>query len=209
MKVVAISDTHGLHHQLEIPEGDLLIHSGDLSYEGTEVEIQDFLDWFSALPHPQKVFIAGNHDFYLETASEAELEKIIPSNIHYLNDQLLEIEGIRIWGSPITPIPGRRWAFNRERGADIQPHWDLIPENLDLLMVHGPAYGIFDTTLSEKVVGCENLRETLFLRKPKHFIFGHIHEARGIQTLEGIQCINASSVDRHRTELFPPIIFEL
>jgi predicted phosphohydrolase len=136
MKIAAISDTHGLHHQLIIPQADMLLHSGDVSVKGTEAEILDFLDWFSQQRHKHKVFIAGNHDFFFEGKSKKELNKIIPENIHYLNNELLEIEGLKIWGSPHTPKPKKRWAFNRERGQDIQKEWDQIPENLDILIVH-------------------------------------------------------------------------
>jgi Icc-related predicted phosphoesterase len=209
MKVIVISDTHGLHHELDIPEGDLLLHAGDISLRGKWEEVKDFLDWFSAQPHPHKVFIAGNHDFYFESQSAEKIKEIIPQNIHYLNEELLEIDGIRIWGSPFTPIPNSRWAFNKERGSDIQPHWDLIPQHLDILMVHGPAKGILDKTLKEEHVGCQNLLETVQVKQPKMFIFGHIHEDRGQEIKHGIHFVNASSVDRHRTKVFPPFVFEL
>ena len=209
MKVIAISDTHNLHHQLSIPKGDLLIHAGDLSYKGSLEEIQDFLNWFAQQPHPHKIFIAGNHDFYLEDITPEKLSELIPPNVHYLNDTLLEIEGITIWGSPVTPIPYKRWAFNRERGADIQQHWDLIPQHVDILIVHGPAQGILDKTLKDEQVGCQNLLKSIATKKPKFFIFGHIHEARGIHQHQGTTYINASSVDRYRTQVFPPISFEI
>ena len=209
MKVIVISDTHGLHPLLDIPEGDLLLHAGDVSYGGTYKEIKDFLDWFSAQPHPHKVFIAGNHDFYFEKHSPEQIKAIIPNNIHYLNEELLEIEGFRIWGSPITPIPHSLWAFNRERGSDIQAHWDLIPENLDILMVHGPAKGVLDKTTKDEYVGCQNLLETLRIKQPKMFICGHIHEDRGQKIIDGIHFVNASSIDRYGTKIFPPFVFEL
>ncbi|MCH2046564.1 MAG: metallophosphatase domain-containing protein [Saprospiraceae bacterium] len=208
MKIVAISDTHGLHHQIKIPEGDLLIHTGDVSDRGEPAEIEDFLEWFSSQPHQYKVFIAGNHDFYFEKYSPEVITAKIPNNITYLYESGCTIEGIKIWGSPFSPIPYRRWAFNRERGADIQPHWDKIPENLDILLVHGPAYGILDKTTRDQHVGCENLKETLKIKQPKLFIFGHIHEARGEAFFEDIHCINASSVDRYRKQLFEPFVFE-
>lgn len=209
MKIVIISDTHGLHHLLNIPEGDLLLHTGDISYRGTWDEVKDFLDWFSAQPHPHKVFIAGNHDFYFEKESPEKIKGIMPDNVHYLNEELIEIGGLHIWGSPITPIPRSLWAFNRERGDDIQQHWNKIPENLDILMVHGPAKGILDTILNGKQVGCQNLLETIQVKKPKMFIFGHIHEARGQKTIDGTHFVNASSIDRYGTKVFPPFVLEI
>ena len=145
MKIVAISDTHGLHTQVKVPDGDILIHTGDVSSQGKEFEIILFLNWFRDLPHKHKVFIAGNHDFYFERTPVSDVNKIIPDNVIYLNDSGVTVEGIRIWGSPIQPW-FYDWAFNRQRGAEIKKHWDLIPENTDILMTHGPAFGIHDRT---------------------------------------------------------------
>ncbi len=209
MKIVLISDTHGLHHQLEIPQSDILIHTGDISNKGSLAEIQDFLEWFALQPQAHKIFIAGNHDFYLEKLSASSLAELIPKNIHYLHNELLEIEGLKIWGSPVSPIPRKRWAFNRLRGEDIQKCWDLIPSNLDILLVHGPAFGILDQMINKELIGCKNLRQTILQKKPKVFVFGHIHESRGQTTIADIHCINASSVDRYRTQVFPPFVIEL
>lgn len=209
MRAIIISDTHGLHHQLHLPPGDLLIHTGDVSNRGTQKEVQDFLAWFSAQPHPHKIFIAGNHDFYFESATPSQLQAELPSNITYLKENGCQVQGINIWGSPITPIPRRRWAFNRERGDDIQPSWDLIPENLDIFMVHGPAKNILDFTLKKEAVGCQNLYDTLLQKRPRVVIFGHIHEARGVVEQDGMLFINASSIDRYGTKVWPPFVLDL
>lgn len=86
-RIVCISDTHGRHPRLKLPDGDILIHAGDFTERGEAYEVDPFLDWFEALPHPHKVFIAGNHDFYLEQHPEyfAEQVRAIP-RVHYLND---------------------------------------------------------------------------------------------------------------------------
>lgn len=107
MKFVAISDTHGMHHQLHVPDADVVIHAGDCCMHGSEEEALDFLDWFAALPHQYKIFIAGNHDFYFERTPADELYTKIPDNVIYLNDSGVTIEGVRIWGSPVQP-----WFFN-------------------------------------------------------------------------------------------------
>ncbi len=209
MKVIAISDTHGSHEKLTIPEGDIIIHCGDMSKMGTEDEINPFLKWFSKLPHQHKILIAGNHDFLLEKLYFKQVQKIIPSNITYLNETGVEIDERKIWGSPYTPIPGRRWAFNCHRGKDIQERWDRIPPNLDLLMTHGPPFGILDLTTKGANVGCENLLNVLRARKPKKVVFGHIHEARGIEEIDDITYYNASSIDRYNTKVFPPMEFDI
>lgn len=140
MKIVAISDTHGQHHKLQLPEGDVLIHAGDISNRGELHEIKDFLLWFDKQPFKTKIFIAGNHDFYFERHSEEEINNIIPDGITYLKDSGIEIEGIKIWGSPITPF-FFNWAFNRNRGYEIARYWDLIPSDTDIhyTWTHVPA----------------------------------------------------------------------
>lgn len=136
MKVTVISDTHGQHRSLKLPKGDLLIHAGDISKRGHPIVVEDFLDWFSLQKFRYKVFIAGNHDFFLERAHPQFIEQMIPNDIIYLNDSGTEIEGIKIWGTPITPW-FNNWAFNRERGAEIKQHWDLIPADTEILITHG------------------------------------------------------------------------
>ncbi len=194
MKFVAISDTHGKYRQLELPDGDCLIHAGDVSNLGERHEILDFLDWFENLDFKYKVFIAGNHDFYFDGISQETVDKIIPKSIIYLNDSTVEIEGIKIHGSPIQPW-FFDWAFNRQRGEDIDKHWQLIPLDTDILITHGPAYGILDKTLRGEKVGCEDLKQRIKKVRPAYHICGHIHEARGLVQKNETYFINASVVD--------------
>ena len=166
MKFVIISDTHGQHKNLTLPKGDVIIHAGDISQRGKESEIIDFLNWFKDLDFKYKIFIAGNHDFFFEKTSENDIQKIIPENIIYLCDSGVEVEHIKIWGSPITPW-FYDWAFNRPRGAQIAHHWQLIPLDTDILITHGPAFGKLDKTTRGENVGCEDLLKSIKEIKPK------------------------------------------
>lgn len=103
LKFVAISDTHCRHRNLKLPKGDVLIHAGDISNQGTRQEIADFLDWFGKLPFAHKIFIAGNHDFFFEREKDTVLRKLIPEGVHYLKDEAVEVGGVKVWGSPYTP----------------------------------------------------------------------------------------------------------
>lgn len=208
MKIVAISDTHGLHQQVELPKGDILLHAGDISERGRELEVISFLNWFSTQDFKYKIFIAGNHDFYFEQNTPKTIESILPTNITYLNDSGITIEGINIWGSPITPW-FYDWAFNRHRGAAIQKHWDLIPINTDILITHGPPKGILDTVVSGDQVGCERLVNALKICRPKFHIFGHIHEGRGILKKKHTTYINASVVNLQYQVVHSPVSFEI
>jgi len=196
MKLTLISDTHGQHHNLALPKGDMLIHAGDVSRRGKEAEIIDFLQWFAAQDFQHKIFIAGNHDFYFERAADDDIKELIPPNVIYLNDSGVTINGLNIWGSPITPW-FYDWAFNRDRGAAIRRHWALIPSNTNILITHGPVMDILDRTIDGRHVGCEDLLETINTIKPSLHICGHIHEAYGVETKNGTQFINASVLDEN------------
>jgi Icc-related predicted phosphoesterase len=217
MKITLISDTHNQHESIPVGSGDCIIHSGDISGRGSECEIQDFLEWYSSLKFKHKIFIAGNHDFGFERSEQYTYEYIFNKyGIHYLNDSGITIEGIKFWGSPVQP-EFCDWAFNRSRSivesmteksqekghAYIGNHWELIPEDTNVLITHGPPEGIMDVVVhGNESVGCEVLKKTLSrLNKLKLHVFGHIHEARDFKELtignrKVIFC-NASSLNEY------------
>lgn len=208
MKFVVISDTHGLHDELIIPKGDVIIHAGDVSRIGRDSEIIDFLKWFKALDFKYRIFIAGNHDFFFERSSKRLVDGMIPDEVIYLNDSGVMIEGVKIWGSPISPW-FHDWAFNRRRGENIRKHWDLIPSGTDILITHGPVYGIFDKTIHDEYVGCEDLLKKVRELRPKYHICGHIHEGYGMFN-DGITTfINASVLDEKYRLMHSPVLFNL
>lgn len=208
LKFVAISDTHGRHRNLVLPKGDVIIHGGDITYKGEEAEVADFLNWFAKLPYKYKVFTAGNHDFFFEKAKPDYIRSLIPEGVTYLNDSGIQIEGCTIWGSAITPW-FFNWAFNRRRGHDINKHWKLIPPDTQILITHGPAFGILDAVDNGKHVGCVDLLKTVKVIKPKVHITGHIHEAYGRVKMGETLFINASVLNEAYQLVYPPQTFYL
>ncbi|MDJ1491489.1 metallophosphatase domain-containing protein [Cytophagaceae bacterium DM2B3-1] len=206
MRIVCISDTHGAHSEIVVPDGDVLIHAGDISKRGKELEIIDFNDWLSTLPHRHKVIVAGNHDFLFER--NAKRAEALLTHAVYLRNTEVKIEGLTIWGSPITPW-FFDWAFNRQRGADIRKYWDRIPINTDILVTHGPPRGILDKTDRGDTVGCDDLLEAVWKVKPKLHLFGHIHEAYGQIEVDNMQFINASIMNLNYKPVNDPIIIDL
>lgn len=206
MKFVAIADTHCRHRSLKLPPGDVLIHAGDISYRGKKSEVEDFLNWFSQQNFTYKIFIAGNHDFFFET--EKNIDNIIPKEIIYLNDSGIVLNGISIWGSPVTPW-FYNWAFNRHRGTDIKKHWDLIPEKTDILVTHGPVYGILDQVINEQHAGCKDLLLKVKEINPKVHVCGHIHESYGNVKRSGIRYINACVLNEKYELVNRPVVFEI
>ncbi|MEN9611408.1 MAG: hypothetical protein RLZZ628_2222 [Bacteroidota bacterium] len=207
MKIVFISDTHGKHDELKLPNGDMLIHAGDVSSRGTLPQMQLFLDWFEKQPFKYKIFIAGNHDFLAEREPNL-FESLIPKNCIYLKNNGIEIEGIYIWGSPITPW-FYNWAFNRHRGQPIAKYWDMIPKKTDILVTHGPPFGILDETVTGFKVGCEALEQKIKDLQLKIHVFGHIHEASGVKKVGETTFINASVLDINYKLCHPPVVQEI
>ena len=199
MRLVIISDTHGQHDSLTLPEGDMLLHCGDFSTRGSLNEFISFFGWFKNQPFKHKVFIAGNHDGSLELDRNFALSLIKDTHVVYLENSLVELEGLKIYGSPVTPLYGN-WAFMKNRGKDIRRYWQFIPQDLDILITHGPPYGILDFTARGVHAGCEDLEDIVGRVKPKLHLFGHIHEQAGQEVKGETTFINASVLD-HRYQL--------
>ena len=195
MKIWHISDTHGLHNQLAIPDVDLVIHSGDVSNwkdERNSNEVLDFLEWYGKIPI-KKILVGGNHDVSIERGLVTR-KQIEDFGIVYLENELCEIDGVKIWGSPYTPSFGLGWAWNIARHK-IQTVWDLIPE-CDIVVTHGPPHGILDIHEDRGIeyCGCASLRNTILRLQPKYHLFGHIHNVKdtlnqGLRTVVGCKTI--------------------
>ncbi len=204
MKIVCISDTHSFHVGLKIPEGDVLIHAGDVSEQGYPGEVSDFLSWFSSLPHPHKIFIAGNHDWLFEREQEFA-SALVPNRITYLQDSGCEIEGLKIWGSPVTPT-FHDWAFNRDRGKPIRKHWRLVPTGTDILITHGPAWGVLDQNVHCNPQGCADLLKRLEEVRPRLHVCGHIHASYGTTQLGKTRMVNAAICNEAYRPVNKPVV---
>ncbi len=189
MNITLISDTHGLHDELKLLSGNVLIHAGDITEYGTEEEVMDFLKWFAKQPFHYKIFIAGNHDLFLEECKPTKLKRMIPENIIYLQNSGIQINGVNIWGSPVTPY-FLGMAFNERSGKAIKKVWNKIPANTEILITHGPPKGILDNGF-----GCNQLMEQVNKIQPAIHIFGHVHEHYGIQKNGNTKFINAAIVN--------------
>ncbi|WBL22034.1 metallophosphatase domain-containing protein [Zunongwangia sp. HRR-M8] len=193
MRLVSISDTHNKHEDLHLPDADILIHCGDFTEGGSKKETLNFLEWFSKQPYQHKILVAGNHDFYLEKHQQ-EISNIIPNNIVYLEDSGINIEGITFWGSPYTPS-NVNWAFALERGRAIRKRWNLIPQNIDILITHTPPYGILDESQTYKNIGCEELLKHVVNIKPTLHLFGHVHDDFGKKNIGPTLFVNSAVMD--------------
>jgi Icc-related predicted phosphoesterase len=177
LTLVAMADTHLYHEDLEVPDGDVLIHAGDMARGGRLEELEASRDFLAVLPHSHKIVVAGNHDRAFES-TPAVARKMFADFI-YLQDDSTTIDGVRFYGSPWSPW-FYDWAFNLERGAPLAEKWALIPDDTDVLITHGPPHGIGDCTYDDRREGCADLLARVRQVRPKLHIFGHIHEERGV-----------------------------
>ena len=185
-RILHLSDTHSNHNQLIIPDNiDIVIHTGDATNHRdpyrNEPEMHKFLDWYSSLNIPNKVFVAGNHDTSIEKGLVTN-EYIESLGIRFLLNEAVEISGFKIWGSPYVPSYGN-WAFMKSR-AKIGKIWKTIPADADIIATHGPPLGVLDITnrsdnLSEQC-GDRSLLNHILSINPKACLFGHVHNTKDI-----------------------------
>lgn len=196
MKILHISDTHAFHGTFPDSrfEGiDLVIHSGDCSNWKdpylNEQEVRNFIEWYKHVPIKNKIYVAGNHDTSIERRMVTPGD-FAEAGIIYLENASTIIDGIKFWGSPITPT-FYDWAFMKARDK-IYKVWELIPEDTDVLIVHGPPKGIRDLSFNRngelEMCGCLALMKRCYALKDKLKLvaFGHIHNMDGIDYNQGV-----------------------
>lgn len=196
MLIVFISDTHNLHERLNyhLPDGDALVHCGDVTTDGTRKEAFDFLKWFGELNYKHKIFIAGNHDICFDsskTNTPVTKEEIQYFNVNYLFKSGIVIDDVSFYGHPFTPIFGNFAFMAKEK--ELMWHDSHIPDTIDVLITHGPPLGIMDLTTGYEPAGSRSLRNRVETIKPKIHAFGHIHESYGVKEIEGTTFINAAN----------------
>lgn len=206
-RFVCISDTHNgtPNGAFKLPKGDVLIHAGDLTNQGSFSELQKTIRWIEAADFEAKIIIAGNHDITLDTnfynefglyfhnqnpQSPAQCQQLLDDSpsILWLKHEEATIDlasptgprtTFKIFGSPYSPAQDM-WAFGYtpEEAADI---WDSVPLDVDIMVTHTPAKYHCDERKDRRAVGCEALRKALWRIRPRLAICGHVHESRGAQ----------------------------
>jgi hypothetical protein len=196
MNILHLSDTHGFHGTFpneRFESIDVVVHSGDCSnwmdpYKN-ESEVRNFIEWYKQVPVKHKIYVAGNHDTSIEKGLVTPGD-FSQSNIIYLENAATIIDGIKFWGSPHTPTFGP-WAFMKAR-EKINRVWDTIPEDTNVLIVHGPPKGVRDLSFDRygelEMCGCSALMKKCVKLKDslKLVAFGHIHNMDGIDTNQGV-----------------------
>lgn len=209
IKIVAISDTHHKHYYLKLPKGDILVHAGDFTYRGDTIERMLVLDWLNYIHKKYKhiIIIMGNHDIGMTKDWFTNINKL-PTNVHVLQDNLINIEGINFYGSPYSVKFGKGWGFG-ELEIDLIKRFSHIPKKTDILITHGPPYSILDKNIEGVNCGSKGLYDKIkTLPNLKYHIFGHIHESNGILKIDQIEFHNVSVLGRNYTIQYKPRIIE-
>lgn len=235
IRIVLISDTHNQHDELDLPEGDILIHGGDFTIKGTMDEITNFTKWLEKQPFQHKIVVPGNHDILLDE----EQYEVLSSHWHEVKEsskdaiemlknvcslgfhEIMEFEVrgyvLRVFISPFQPRqPKSRhpMAFGKVRGKELKEKWKTLydSKNIDIVLTHTPLHGVMDISFGNKHIGDEELLKAVKKVKPSIHIFGHVHECRGIEKLNrNTICINASSKKGHgdnNTLLLNPFVID-
>jgi len=210
MKLVLMSDTHG-KRPLTVPDGDVLIHAGDLSMMGTLGQLQSSIRWLDSLPHKHKIVIAGNHDWLFQKAPSVARQLFDRTSITYLQDEQVDIDRVLFYGSPWQP-EFCNWAFNLPRGGEgLRRKWDAIPNDADVVITHGPAHGNLGGVLpwDGQDVGCELLAKRLEQIQPRLHVCGHIHCGYGLYPRGETLHVNAAVVNEQYLPVNDPVVYDL
>lgn len=230
-RLVFLSDTHLSHSKdyfpnetfPSVPDGDILIHCGDGTFRGTQAEMYTWLKWFKSFPHKEKCLVAGNHELGMERSHSVRqwaLQYMRENFITYLEDSGITINGLKFYGSPHTPL-FYDWSFMHE-GESIKKYWDAIPLDTDVLITHGPPYGILDKVKRlpregkpDEVgkyltsVGCPYLLNRVGEVMPTIHAFGHLHANHGILYMYNTLFINAAIVNDEYKVAYNPIVVDI
>jgi Icc-related predicted phosphoesterase len=215
---VAISDTHNRAERVAIPDGDVLLHGGDLTMQGSRAELERAARWLGTMQHRFRAIVAvpGNHDFGIEEDPDASRALFLANGVTLLIDEPAVVEGLNVYGSPWQPW-FYDWAYNfpqDDDGAFARRTWAAIPPDTDVLITHGPPHGILDKTFGgeDTRAGCPWLLEAVRERAARLqvHLFGHIHEAYGRLQQGRTLFVNAATCDRERyAPVQPPMEFDI
>lgn len=192
MRIVHVSDTH--NKEPEVPDGDILIHSGDLTIQGYRVQIYRQFGWLHLLRDRFKYILVtpGNHDLYLEKHFEEGRIEAAEAGLILLHNEEIIIDGVKFYGSGNTP-DYHGWAF-MENQIELYDTWEKIPADTNVLFTHCPPFGILDESYRGGI-GCKDLlRRTKELTQLKLHAFGHAHGGRGMTKVGDLTYSNAATI---------------
>lgn len=230
MKVLATSDLHGNLNDLNFESADIVLIAGDfMEQKGFgKWRMQDQKKWLyeKFFPLVEKhtnvhfVAVPGNHDLCLDWRLTSKFKDMNwnikwPKNFHLLVDEMIELNGLKIYGTPWVPVISMIWAYEAEHDALVKK-FSKIPANLDILLTHTPPR-IPDSCIDRSMqwggyeaFGSSELAQAIFEKRPKNLFCGHIHSGtHGEVMFEGCKCYNVSRVDENYEIAYEPAVVEI
>lgn len=213
--ITCISDTHMSHEECDIPTGDILLHAGDFGSWGTFQELATFNQWLGTLDYETIINCAGNHDKVTQDMGYQTTKQLFSNSVYLQDDSYTTPSGLKVYGAPWSKKFGH-WSWMK-LDEELDKEWAKIPDGTDILLIHGPPYGILDKVKRRngtiENTGSVSLRKHIFERLGpaglKAVVFGHIHCDRGETTVDGIKFINAAMLDDDYILQYKPIQFVL
>lgn len=215
MKIVCISDTHMFHREMKykVPDGDVLVHAGDMTHRGWLHELESAAGWLAELPHNHKFVICGNHEYHVSEQTYYVRDMFESFGVQLIHNKTVEVDGLKFYGEPRTP-EFFNWGWMYKRGHQAATVWSQMPDDIDVLVCHGPPLGYLDMCPdwadrdSMIHVGCKEQLDRLHQVKPKYVICGHIHESYGFTKYPYGHVINASICNSRYKPHNPPIVID-
>jgi Icc-related predicted phosphoesterase len=216
VKILCVSDIHQNHNELELVPCDVLIIAGDICTKGEIHEVESFASWLASQSHHfnKALIIAGNHDWAFmrfKVLAKDVLKNHLGDKVEYLEDSEAVIDDVKFYGSPWQP-EFCSWAFNVPRGEKIRRIWKGIPDDVDVLITHGPPFGIGDKVYGNHVGCLELLHAVSKLPHLSIHVFGHVHAGNGSYISEehpGTYFCNCSVCDENYVTNNPSYLFTL
>jgi len=191
-RLVCLSDIHTLWDYIEIPQGDTLVITGDITFTDKYADyyitqFQLFLE--KQRPNFKEIYvIAGNHDLILKRLGKAAVQQRLKPAIYLENDLVTSSNNISIFGSPWSPAEMKNYiAFQfydpKEEDAFLKPIRDLKPGSVDVLMTHAGGYREND------------LKPIVEKLKPRVNLSGHYHTQYGVRFIGDTCFINCANLN--------------
>lgn len=226
MKICALSDLHG--DLIEVKPCELLLICGDnvpLNIQSNSKKTKKwynttFRTWASLQPCNKVLFIAGNHDIYLQ-GKRIIYESLFPydDKITYLCNteytHTYEGKEYKIFGTPYCKNFGN-WAFMYS-DPDLEVIYKEIPKDLDILITHDQPYEYGDILLQEdcewadgKHIGSIPLLNAIKEKQPKYQFNGHLHSCEKEEIMIGnTKHYNVSIKDEKYNMVYKPLYLDI
>lgn len=211
MRVVHLSDSHQfLSQDFPLPDGDVLVHTGDFTNNGSVEEFKKFNDWLGLIKHKFKAIIVclGNHDVYVWKDSWSKMKSLLSNATYVPIFEMIEIEGIKFYGCPWHYW--QTWHYKNKITTNEKTKFDTIPSGVDILLTHGPRKGVLDFADGWMESGSQELLSRINTVKPRVHLHGHIHESAGNIYSNSILTLNSALVDWKTTKIVnQPQVFDI